>query len=185
MSKVCVFLANGFEEIEALTVVDLLRRVKIEVSTISISREQYVTGAHQIIVKADEVFEQVDFNKVDMLVLPGGMPGTKNLDAHIGLEQLLNKFRIEGKRIATICAAPSVLGAKGLLEGKAATCYPGFEGVLKGATIKSEDVVVDGNIITSKGMGTAIDFSLELIKILLDEETAVKTAASIQYSHYN
>lgn len=185
MSKVCVFLASGFEEIEALTVVDLLRRVKIEVRTISITGEQYVAGAHQIIVKADEVFDQADFNTVDMLVLPGGMPGTKNLDAHAGLEQLLIKFQSEGKKIAAICAAPSVLGAKGILEGKAATCYPGFEGVLKGAIIKSEDVVVDGNLITSKGMGTAIDFSLELISLLVDEETASKTAAAIQYRHYN
>jgi 4-methyl-5(b-hydroxyethyl)-thiazole monophosphate biosynthesis len=185
MSKVGVFLANGFEEIEALTVVDLLRRVKIEVNTISITGEQYVTGAHQIIVKADELFELVDFNKVDMLVLPGGMPGTKNLDAHKGLEQLLTKFQVEGKKISAICAAPSVLGAKGLLEGKAATCYPGFEGALKGAFIKSEDVVVDGNIVTSKGMGTAIDFSLELISALVDQETAAKTAAAIQYQHYN
>ncbi len=184
MSKVCVFLANGFEEIEALTVVDLLRRVKIEVNTVSITGEQYVNGAHQIIVKADEVFEQVDYDKVDMLVLPGGMPGTKNLDAHLGLEQMLFKFQAEGKKLAAICAAPSVLGAKGILEGRAATCYPGFEGVLKGATIKSEAVVIDGNIITSKGMGTAIDFSLELIKILLDEETAAKTAESIQYQYY-
>ena len=184
MAKVYIFLANGFEEIEGLTVVDLLRRANIEITMVSITDDLYVTGSHQIMTKADALFEQIDFSDSSMLVLPGGMPGTKNLSVHEGLDELLKQFHSKGKKLSAICAAPSVLGSKGLLKGKKATCAPGFEDTLAGAHIKSDAVVIDGNIITSKGMGTAIDFSLAMIKSLSGETEAVRIAKAIQYEHY-
>jgi protein deglycase len=184
MAKVYIFLADGFEEIEGLTVVDLLRRVNIDITTVSITGKQYVTGSHKIEVKADALFEELDFSEADMLVLPGGMPGTRYLSEHEGLDGLLKTFYASGKKLSAICAAPSVLGSKGMLQGKAATCYPGFEEFLTGADVKNEAVIIDGEIITSKGLGTAIDFSLALISSLAGEAEARKVAASIQYQHY-
>jgi len=184
MSKVYIFLADGFEEIEGLTVVDMLRRADIDIEMVSISDRLDVVGGHQIIVKADMLFEDADFSDADMLVLPGGKVGTDNLTAHEGLDSLLKDFNAKGKLLAAICAAPSVLGKKGLLKGRKAICYPGFEDYLLGASITNEAVVSDGNIITSKGMGTAIDFSLEIIKRLKTGEDAEKIASSIQYQYY-
>lgn len=184
MAKVYIFLADGFEEIEALTVVDLFRRVNIEISMVSINKKKEVTGAHQIEVKADVIFEGVDFSKAELMILPGGMPGTNNLMEHEGLDRLLIDFNSQGKMLAAICAAPSVLGKKNILYGKNVTCYPGFEEKLIGAHILNEAVVEDGNIVTSKGMGTAIDFSLALIKRIKGEEAAKKLADSIQYNYY-
>lgn len=181
MAKVYIFLADGYEEIEGLTVVDLLRRAAIEIVMVSITGELFVTGSHQIITKAEVLFETADYDDADMLVLPGG-PGTKNLKNHEGLEKLLKEFAHKGKKLAAICAAPSVLGSKGLLQGKKATCYPGNEDALIGAYITDKAVVEDGNFITSKGMGTAIDFSLALIKDLIGEDEATKVANAIQYS---
>lgn len=182
---VYIFLAEGFEEIEGLTVVDLLRRAKIDISMVSVTGNRKVTGSHEIPIIADELFEEADFDDADMLVLPGGMPGTKNLLEHSGLDQLLKEFHEKGKPLAAICAAPRVLGTKGLLAGKRATCYPGNEDALIGAEVQGTAVVVDGNITTSKGMGTAIDFSLSLIKGIKGEEEAAKIAQTIQYQHYS
>lgn len=182
MAKVYIFLADGFEEIEGLTVVDLLRRVGIEIDMVSVTDNLYVTGSHNIEIKADILFEDAEFDDGDMLVLPGGMPGSRSLGAHEGLDLLLRSWSSKGKKIAAICAAPTVLGNKGLLQGKNVTCFPGFEEELIGANIKNAGVVEDGNIITSKGMGTAIDFSLAIIKTLLNEETATKIAKTIQYA---
>lgn len=184
MAKVYLFLADGFEEIEGLTVVDILRRANIETIMVSVTGKEYVTGSHQITVKADAVFEANDFSDGDMLVLPGGMPGTKNLSEHQGLDRLLRQFQEKGKKLSAVCAAPSVLGSKGLLKGKEATCYPGFEEALLGAQVKNEAVVADGNIITSRGMGTSIDFALSIVKSLAGEAEAAKIAKSIQYQHY-
>lgn len=184
MAKVYIFLANGFEEIEALTVVDLLRRASIETSMISITGSMEVKGAHNITVKADALFENTEFNDADLLVLPGGMPGTAHLMEHKGLDELLREFHMKNKNIAAICAAPSVLGAKGLLAGKRATCYPGFESKLTDSIIVELDVVEDGNVITSRGLGTAIDFSLSLINKLIDKETAKRIADGIVYKHF-
>ncbi len=184
MSKVFIFLANGFEEIEGLTVVDLLRRVDIEISMVSITGSLEVTGSHQITVKADVLFEEADFSDATMLILPGGMPGTKNLSEHQGLDKLLKASYKEGKTLAAICAAPSVFGTKGLLDGKRVTCYPGYEELLMGAKVVNAAVVVDDNIITSKGMGTSIDFSLAIIKYLKGEEPAAKIAEVIQYQYF-
>jgi 4-methyl-5(b-hydroxyethyl)-thiazole monophosphate biosynthesis len=184
MAKVYIFLADGFEEIEALTVVDILRRAGIEIAMVSITDSLQVTGAHHICVRADVLFAEADFEDADLLVLPGGMPGTAHLMEHEGLDNLLKEFHKKNKNIAAICAAPSVLGSKGLLAGKRATCYPGFESKLTDSTVVNQDVVEDGNVITSRGMGTAIDFSLSIIKKLLSEDIAKKLADNIMYRHY-
>jgi len=179
--KVYLFLADGFEEIEALTVTDLLRRIRVDVEMVSIDGSLAVKGAHGIEVKADVLFEDASFDDGDMLVLPGGMPGTRNLLNHEGLEKLIHIYNVEEKYLAAICAAPSVFGAFGILEGKKATCFPGFEQKLKGAKVINDRVVADGHVITSRGMGTAIDFGLKLVELLADEETASELGAAIQY----
>lgn len=179
MKKTGVFLADGLEEIEGLTVVDILRRAGVEVVTISVSGKKEVTGAHRITVLADELFEQADFAKLDGVVLPGGMPGTTNLMNHEGVNRILEQFAAEGKLIAAICAAPSVLGQAGLLAGRRAACYPGFEEKLTGAVVSAEPVVQDENIITSRGMGTAISFALSLTAYFLGQEKADEIGTSI------
>lgn len=185
MAKVFIFLADGFEEIEALTVVDLLRRAGIDISMVSISGNLQVTGSHQIPVTADLLFDEADYDMADLLVLPGGMPGTSHLMEHEGLDKLLRTFHTKKKNMAAICAAPSVLGSKGILAGKSATCYPGFESKLTDSKVVDQDVVVDQNVVTSKGLGTAIDFSLAIIKKLVDEDTAKRIASEIMYRHYS
>ncbi len=172
MKKVNIYLAEGFEEIEAITVVDVLRRADIDARTISITGKKEVKGAHGIVVTADEVFESIDNNNTDMLVLPGGMPGTRHLDEHAGLKEVIVSFAEKNKPIAAICAAPSVLGRLGLLDRKKAVCYPGFEDTLKGAVIGEDIVSQEGNFITSKGPGTAIYFALRLVEVLVDKEAA-------------
>ena len=179
--KICVFLADGFEEIEGLTVVDLLRRVGAGVSAVSITKNLKIHGAHGIDVMADILFEDMEFEDADMLVLPGGLPGTTNLQEHAGLRELLKRFYKEEKYIAAICAAPRIFGEMGFLQGRKAISYPAMEGELIGAEIERAPLVVDGHVITSRGMGTAIDFSLKLIELLFDGETAVKTGESIIY----
>ena len=181
MSKVYVFFANGFEEIEGLTVVDLLRRADVETVMVSIMSDKTVMGAHHIPIIADGLFEDYNYSDGDMLVLPGGMPGTNNLMAHEGLCDELFVYRDANKYMAAICAAPSVLGMNEMLRGKKATCYPGFEDKLLGAEVTSMGVVTDGNIITGKGMGTAIDFAAAIIEVLCGEEVAQKVLKAIQY----
>ncbi len=181
MSRVYVFLAEGFEEIEGLTVVDLLRRAKIDTATVSVMDTKMVKGSHGITVTADSLFEENDYQDAKMLVLPGGMPGTLNLGNHKDLCELLKKHYKEGKKLAAICAAPSILGQLGFLKGREATCYPGFEEKLDGAVVCGAKVAVDGNITTAKGMGAAIDFSLKLIEQLADQETSDRISESIIY----
>lgn len=181
MSKVYVFLADGTEEVEALTVVDLLRRAEIETVTVSVMPEKKIISSHKIAIEADELYGASDYMDGDMLVLPGGMPGTIHLKEHEGLRQVLFAYQKAEKYLAAICAAPSVYGWNGMLEGKRATCYPGFEQELKGAVPTKEAVVTDGLFITSKGLGTAIEFALCLITLLAGKETAEKISKSIQY----
>ncbi|MDD4632185.1 MAG: DJ-1/PfpI family protein [Proteiniphilum sp.] len=164
MKKVVLFLANGFEEIEALGTLDILRRAQIPVKTVSISDDKTVTGAHNISVIADTIFAEADFTEVEVLVLPGGMPGAKHLNEHEGVKNLLLEFNKQQKMIASICAAPMVLGGLRLLEGRRATCYPGFEPELIGAQVTGENVVVDGNLTTGKGPGLVFDFALRLVE---------------------
>lgn len=183
MKKVYVFLADGFEEIEGLTVVDILRRAHVECEMVSVTDSLTITGSHGIILQADRLFDAATLTDADALVLPGGMPGTNHLMAHEGLKQLLFDYNAEGKILSAICAAPSVLGQHGLLNGRSATCYPGFGDKLTGANyLALAKVVRDQNIITSRGMGTAIDFALALTAALLDETAATTIAASIQYA---
>lgn len=182
MSKVCIFLADGFEEIEGLTVVDLLRRAGISIVMVSIMETKHIIGAHQISIDADEMFDRVDYSGMDMLILPGGMPGTKYLSEHEGLASLLKQFNQDNKWIAAICAAPSVLGKYDILKGKRATCYPGFEEKLMGAHRSNEKVILDQNVITGKGMGVAIEFSLKIIETLLGKASAEEIAEAIQFN---
>ena len=170
MKKVCVLLADGFEEIEGLTVVDLLRRAKIYVDTVSIMDDYIVHGAHGINVQTEDLFEEVNFVESDMIVLPGGMPGAATLDKHEGLRKLILDFAAKGKPIAAICAAPMVLGKLGLLKGKKATCYPSFEQYLDGAECVNAHVVRDGNIITGMGPGAAMEFALTIVDLLVGKE---------------
>ena len=177
--KVFVFLADGFEEIEAIAPIDIFRRAEIEVVTVSIAAQKAVNGAHGIPVLADTHFSVVEFADDDLLFLPGGMPGTKNLDAHVGLKNLIKLQAQKGGKLAAICAAPSILGKMELLQGKEAICYPGFEKELVGATLSESKVVKAENIFTAKGAGVAIQFALKLVEELKGKEEATRIANSI------
>lgn len=179
--KVYTFLADGFETIEALCVVDILRRAKIDVTTVSIKNSKEVVSAHNIPVIADAIFDEIDFSDGDALFLPGGLKGTNNLEAHEGLKKLISDYHKDDKYLIAICAAPSILGHMGLLEGKKATCYPGFEKDLLGAIYKGDGVVEDGKIITARGMGKTVDLGLKLLKIFEGNEAAIKMGNTIQY----
>ncbi len=182
MSKVGIFMADGCEEIEGLTVVDLLRRAGVEITMISITDSTKVTGAHDIVFEADAVKADVDFASLDGIILPGGMPGTLNLGADETVVSTIKEFAKSGKLVAAICAAPSVLGDNGILSGKSATCYPGFENRLTGAKVKTRvQAVRDGNIITSRGMGTAIPFGLAIISYFSGKQAAKFMAQSVVY----
>ena len=179
MKKLGIFLADGCEEIEALTVVDVARRAGIEVSMISISDNLQIHGAHNIIFMAERIAKETDFDSLDGIVLPGGMPGTIHLGESACVQEVIRKFAKEGKLVSAICAAPSVLGEAGLLEGKSATCYPGFEGKLLGATPKAEGVVTDGTMITSRSMATAITFALEIVRYFMGDEKVIELSNSL------
>lgn len=173
-----MFLAQGFEETEALAPLDILRRAGLEVKTVGIGGD-LITGAHGITVKADMPDVLFRDSKPDMVILPGGMPGTKNLDASPVVETALNDAYRADAFIAAICAAPMVLGKRGLLNQKRAICYPGFEKFLDGAFLADRRVVRDGKIITAAGMGVAVQFGLELVRALRDDETAENIRAAI------
>jgi 4-methyl-5(b-hydroxyethyl)-thiazole monophosphate biosynthesis len=177
--KIAVHLADGFEEIEAISIIDVLRRADLDVVTISVTGKLEVNGAHQIKVVADELFENVDYNRIYMIVLPGGMPGASNLNAHEGLKSQIVKFNDSNKPLAAICAAPLVYGNLGILKDKQAVCYPGFEKYLKGAEVLSIPVVESGNIITGRGPGVAIQFSLKLVEKLVSAEKAELLASQM------
>ena len=181
MSKTAIFLAEGFEEIEALTVVDLLRRAAIDITMISITGDKTVTGSHNISVAADCLFEDVDFDSIDMLILPGGVPGTTNLGAFTPLTDKIREFDAAGKMLCAICAAPTVYGQLGILKGKKACCYPGREVDLLGADVQTTTVTKDGHFITSRGMGTAIDFGLAIIEHFQGADAASDMASKIVY----
>lgn len=179
--KIGMMVANGYEEVEMLTVVDLLRRAGMTCDIISVSGEKDLTSSHKVTVIADLLYEEADFDSYDALAIPGGMPGTTNLGAHAGVCEQLKKAYADGRMIAAICAAPTVFGKLGLLEGKKAICYPGMEDQLTGAEVTYEPAVRDGNIITSRGMGTAIDFGLAIIAYYEGEEAAAALAEKIVY----
>ncbi len=178
-----VFFANGFEESEAIVPVDILRRAGFDVQLVSISNDKLVTGSHGITVKTDILFDETDFADAQMLVLPGGMPGTKNLDAHAGLCELLQDSSEKNIKMAAICAAPSVFGNLGLLNGEKATCYPGFEEQLLGAEFVEEPVVVSHQYITARGAGVAMQFGLKLVEELKGKKIADELATAVIYKH--
>lgn len=170
---VYVLLAEGFEEIEALAPIDIMRRAGLNVVTVSVGSKKEVTGAHGICVTADALIDGIkNTDGARLIMLPGGMPGTKNLDASSAVHAILDEAEENGVRVAAICAAPMILGKRGALRGKRAICYPGFEQYLEGAEIADEKVVTDENITTGKGAGAAVEFGLELVTLLCGKETA-------------
>ena len=175
-----VFLAPGFEEIEALAVVDVLRRAELDVLTVGVG-EDFVIGSHQIPVACDISEKSLILDdKIEAIVLPGGMPGTLNLEKSAVVQKAIDWAVQNDKLICAICAAPSILGHKNLLDGKKATCFPGFEEELFGAEVSKDFVVKDGNFITAKGMGSAIEFGLQIAEILANPMEVKKIRASLQ-----
>lgn len=177
MKTIFIFLTTGFEEIEALATIDILRRAEFDVKSVSLTDSKQVMSSHQVIVTADLMFDQVDFSQAEMLVLPGG---TTKFNEHENMKKELLAFVNKGEKIAAICASPMVLGGLGLLKGKNATCYPGFEKYLDGANLQTDKaVVVDGNITTGRGPGLTIDFALNLVEQLGGKEKRDAVAAGL------
>ncbi len=166
MKKACIFLADGFETIEGLTVVDVLRRAGIETWTVSVKESKNVVTSNGISLQADKLFDEVDYDEMDILILPGGTVGTDNLNAHHGVKVLTEKFAREGKYVAAICAAPGILGDMGLLRGKKAVCHPSRKAHLKDALFIDEPAVCDGNIITGRAMAASLEFALLILEKL-------------------
>lgn len=177
--KVFLFLADGFEEVEAIAPIDIFRRAAIDLITISVKNELFVTGAHGVTLLADKLFTEVDFSENDLLFLPGGLPGTTNLDKHEGLKKLIKNQVLTGQKIAAICAAPSILGKLELLKDKEAICYPGFENLLINAKISDKKIVKSGNIYTAKAAGVAIQFALMLVEELKGKEASESISKAI------
>ena len=177
--KIAVHLAEGFEEIEAISIIDVLRRAGYDVIIVSVTNDMKVTGSHQIQVVADQLFDDVNYDLVDMIVLPGGMPGAKNLNNNTGLKKQIERFNEKGKFLGAICAAPLVFGELGILKGKKATCYPGFENYLHGAEITGTSTEVAGNIITGKGPGAAIQFAIKIVEMLSGSKPASQLAKEL------
>ncbi|WP_029322745.1 DJ-1 family glyoxalase III [Butyrivibrio sp. AE3004] len=181
MANIAIFLAEGFEEIEALTVVDLCRRAQLNIDMVSVMGTLSVKGSHGIEVKADKLIDDVNFDEMDMLVLPGGMPGTTNLDKTEKLTDQILAFNEAEKYISAICAAPCVFGRLGILQGKKACVFPGLEENLTGADVQMTETTVDGHILTSRGMGTAIPFGLAIVERFCGKEAADKLGKGIVF----
>ena len=176
MGKVYVFLTTGFEEVEALATMDILRRGGVFLQSVSLTGDKMVTAAHQVTVAADILFEEAGFSDARMLILPGG---TVKINEHDGLKREILAFARQGKLLAAICAAPMVFGGLGLLKGKKATCYPGYEKYLTGAQVTDAPVVADGNITTGRAAGCTFEFALELLSQLMGKEAAGEVAKSM------
>ena len=176
---VYVFLADGFEIIEALAPVDMMKRAKIDVKTVGVTGKN-ITSSCGVAVTADMTIDEFDFYDVEAVVLPGGMPGTLNLENNQTVQKIIDNASNTNAFICAICAAPSILGHKGLLNAKEATCFPGFENALEGATLSDKYVVTDGKVITARGAGVSVDFGLEIIKQLRGEELSNEIRSQIQ-----
>ncbi len=184
MAKVYEFLANGFEEIEALAPVDILRRGGVEVKTVSITGSEWVESSHGVTVKADQVFTHPqDYADADLLLLPGGMPGATNLNDHEGVRQALAEQNARGGRIGAICAAPMVLGSLGLLQDRRATCSPGFQKYLTGATYTANLFEEDGNITTGEGPAATLPYAYHLLGYFLSKDAVADLQRKMQYAH--
>lgn len=164
MKTICIFLAEGFEESEALLPLDILRRGGMDVKTVSVTGNNVVTSSHQVSVVADALIEDIKEEDVEMIVLPGGLPGSTNLDEHAGLDKMIMSFAAQSKPLAAICAAPLVYGKRGLLKGKKATCYPGFDKFLEGAEYTGNLVQVTDNFILGKGPAAAAPFGFAILE---------------------
>lgn len=177
MKTIFIFLTTGFEDIEAIATIDILRRAELNVKSVSLTDSKQVMTSHQVLVTADLMFDQVNFSEAELLILPGG---TVKFNEHENMKKELLAFANKGEKVAAICASPMVLGGLGLLDGKNATCYPGFEQYLKGATLQTDKaVVVDGNITTGGGPGLTIDFALNLVEQLAGKEKRDAVAAGL------
>ena len=177
-----VFLATGFEDIEALGFVDVCRRASLPLCTVSVTGESIVMSAHNVGILADEIFENIDFSDAELLYLPGGMPGAANLNGHPELRSLIMKQYESGKPLAAICAAPMVYGNLGLLEGKHATCYPGFEETLTGADTTGDLVVVDGQFFLGKGPAAVLELSYTIVEHLCGKQVADQIRNGMLYN---
>jgi len=174
MGTIYAFFADGFEEIEAFTSIDVLRRAGLNVEMVTVTGEEVVMGAHDVPVICDAYFKDCDFSDADLVLLPGGMPGAATLSKHDGVNKLVTDFVKANKPVAAICAAPMVLGKLGLLKGKKVTCYPGFEQYLEGAECTGNQIEKDGNIITGIGPGGAMDFALAVVELLMGKDKVVE-----------
>lgn len=183
MKKVVMLFAEGFEEVEALMTVDLLMRGGVDVKLASITKEMEVAGSHGIRIGMDVTMDLVDFEEQDAVLIPGGMPGTLNLGNSPEVLRILTEMHEAGKIVGAICAAPSVLGQCGILEGKKATCYPGFEDKLTGAEFIDEKAVVDGNVVTSRGLGTSMEFGFSVLELLVSKEKAEEIRKQIVFMY--
>lgn len=181
MKRTAILFAEGYEEVEALTVVDLLRRAKIDCDIVAVKESGEVTGSHGICVRADKTLSQLVMEEYDGLILPGGLQGVNNLAADERVIDMLRRFAVAGKLTAAICAGPTVLAKAGLLQGRKACCYPGMEDQLTGAMACTDAVVADGSIITSRGLGTAIPFALALVAYFQGEAQALALAKAIVF----
>lgn len=181
--KAIVVLADGFEDIEAVTPIDIMRRASLDVDVVSLKKTDLVTGSRGVRVVTDCFLEDLDMTLIDALILPGGMPGSKNLSENEFLIDLIQKKFSENKLVAAICAAPAlVLGKAGVLKDRKFTCYPGFEKEIDGDGYRKRSVVVDGNLVTGQGPGAAIDFGLTLVSELIDRDKAYQIAKSFHLS---
>lgn len=182
MAQALIFVAEGHEEVEMLTVVDMVRRAGISIDMVSVTDSYEVTSSHNVTIKTDKLMDEADFDEAEMIILPGGIPGTPNLMACTKLTDKVVEFNENGKLLAAVCAAPTVFAGLGILNGHKATCYPDMTDKLIGAEYVKQPVVVDDNIITSRGMGTCIDFAGEIITKLKDKATADLIKEKIIYN---
>lgn len=184
MKKVYVFLADGFEDVEALIPVDVWRRGGLDVTTVSIMGDYTVESAHGVRMMADTLIEDIDVSDADLLFLPGGMPGASNLYGNQQVCEAVKAQAEKGKKVAAICAAPAVvLGQLGILNGKRATCYPGFENMLEGATYTGGLITIDGNITTGEGPAAAFPFAYDLLGQLVSPQVADQIAEGMRFKH--
>lgn len=182
MERYAIIVADGLEEVEALTVVDLLRRASIEIDMVSIMSDININGAHGINFKADKMLKEIALNSYAGIILPGGMGGVNNIKKCTAVIEALKEAKASNRLVAAICAGPTVLGVNNMLESVKATCYPGLEGELLGAKVSEGKVVADKNIITSKGPGTAMEFAIELVRYIKGEEVAASLTAGLIYN---
>lgn len=180
--QIAIFFASGYEEIEALAVVDICRRAELAIDMVSITEEKQVRGSHGIVVEMDRTYPEIRCEEYDMLILPGGGEGTKNLEAFEPLMEQVEEFYRCGKYIAAICAAPGIFGRRGLLKGRKACSYPSVENFLEGAQVTEGPVEISEHVITSRGMGTTIPFGLAIVSVFCGKEKAEEIAGSIVYT---